>query len=95
MRQVLDRTKGTGQVGRALDRYDGYWTGETGTRPDEGYWSGGAGTGQVRWVLDRWDGHWIGTTGTGQVRQVHWAGLVGRVLDRTKGTGQVGRALDR
>ena len=53
---------GTGQVGRALDRYDGYWTGETGTlgrtggtgtRPDEGYWSGGTGTGQVRRVLDR------------------------------------------
>ena len=53
MRQVLDRTKGTGQVGRTLDRYDGYWTGETGTRPDEGYWSGGTGTGQVRRVLDR------------------------------------------
>ena len=39
------------------------------------------GTGQVRQVLDRWGGH--------------WAGLVGRVLDRMKGTGQVGRALDR
>ena len=51
---------GTGQVGRALGR-----TGGMGTRPDEGYWTGGTGTGQVQRVLDSCDGHWTGGTGTG------------------------------
>ena len=36
--QVLDRTKGTGQLGWALDRYDRYWTGGTGTGQD--WWGG-------------------------------------------------------